>query len=37
MKRLLEERFGALPSIAPYGGSKLREGGRANGPEGPER
>jgi arylsulfatase A-like enzyme len=35
MKRLLEERFGALPSIAPYGGTKLREGGRANGPEGP--
>ena len=35
MKRLLEERFGALPSVAPFGGTKLREGGRANGPEGP--
>ena len=35
MKRLLEEKFGALPSIAPYGGGKLREGGRADGPEGP--
>ena len=35
LKRLLEEKFGALPSVAPYGGGKLREGGRANGPEGP--
>ena len=35
MKALLEKRFGELPSVAPYGGAKLREGGRANGPEGP--
>ncbi|HEX6765180.1 MAG TPA: sulfatase [Polyangiaceae bacterium] len=35
MKRRLEEKFGALPSVAPFGGAKLREGGRANGPEGP--
>jgi arylsulfatase A-like enzyme len=35
MKKLLEDKFGALPSIAPYGGGKLREGGRADGPEGP--
>ncbi len=35
MKRLLDEKFGALPSVAPYGGAKLREGGRADGPEGP--
>jgi arylsulfatase A-like enzyme len=35
MKKLLDEKFGALPSIAPYGGTKLREGGRADGPEGP--
>jgi arylsulfatase A-like enzyme len=35
MKKLLGEKFGALPSVAPYGGTKLREGGRATGPEGP--
>jgi choline-sulfatase len=35
MKNLLDEKFGALPSVLPYGGAKLREGGRANGPEGP--
>jgi arylsulfatase A-like enzyme len=37
MVALLKKRFGALGSIAPYGGGKLREGGRANGPEGPAR
>src|SRR6185503_12032087 len=35
MKKLLNEKFAALPSVAPYGGAKLREGGRADGPEGP--
>jgi choline-sulfatase len=32
MKAVLERSFGALGSFAPYGGTKLREGGRANGP-----
>jgi choline-sulfatase len=36
MKRLLEEKFGALPSVAPFGGMKLREGGHADGSEGPK-
>lgn len=35
MKKLLEDAFGKLPSVAPYGGTKLREGGRADGPKGP--
>jgi choline-sulfatase len=36
MKRLLEKQFGALPSVAPFGGMKLREGGHADGSEGPK-
>lgn len=36
MKELLEAKYRTLPVIAPYGGGKLREGGRANGPKGPE-
>jgi arylsulfatase A-like enzyme len=35
MKRTLAESFGALGTFAPYGGGNMREGGRANGPEGP--
>jgi choline-sulfatase len=35
MKETLATAFGALGSFPPYGGGKLREGGRANGPEGP--
>jgi choline-sulfatase len=35
MKGVLQKSFGALGSFAPYGGGKLREGGRANGPERP--
>ena len=35
MKEVLEKSFGALGSFAPFGGVKLREGGRANGPLGP--
>jgi arylsulfatase A-like enzyme len=35
MKRTLATSFGALGSFAPYGGGKMREGGRADGPEGP--
>jgi choline-sulfatase len=35
MKRTLTTSFGALGSFAPFGGGKMREGGRADGPEGP--
>jgi choline-sulfatase len=35
MKRTLATSFGALGSFAPYGGGKMREGGRADGPPGP--
>jgi choline-sulfatase len=35
MKALLDAKYQRLPTIAPYGGGKLREGGRANGPQGP--
>jgi arylsulfatase A-like enzyme len=35
MKALMKTSFGKLPSVAPYGGTKLREGGRADGPRGP--
>jgi choline-sulfatase len=37
MKDTLRKSFGALGSFPPYGGGKLREGGRANGPEGPPK
>jgi choline-sulfatase len=36
MKAALKERYATLPVIAPYGGGKLREGGKADGPTGPE-
>jgi arylsulfatase A-like enzyme len=35
MKQTLATSFAALGSFAPYGGGKMREGGRADGPEGP--
>jgi len=35
MKGLMAAKYGNIPSIAPYGGGKLREGGRADGPKGP--
>jgi hypothetical protein len=35
MKHTLTTSFDALGSFAPYGGGKLREGGRADGPVGP--
>jgi len=35
MKQTLSTAFAALGSFPPHGGTKLREGGRANGPEGP--
>jgi arylsulfatase A-like enzyme len=37
MKDVLYKSFGALGSFPPHGGAKLREGGRANGPSGPEK
>lgn len=36
MKAALKARYATLPTIAPYGGGKLREGGKADGPSGPE-
>jgi choline-sulfatase len=35
MKRTLATAFAAIGSFPPYGGGKLREGGRADGPQGP--
>jgi arylsulfatase A-like enzyme len=37
MRQLLEERYKTLPTIAPYGGVKLKEGGVARGPVGPAK
>jgi choline-sulfatase len=36
MKKVLEEAWGAQPQIKPYGGRKLSDGSKANGPMGPE-
>jgi arylsulfatase A-like enzyme len=35
MRALLKAEFAKIPSIAPYGGMRLKEGSRANGPMGP--
>ena len=35
MKKLFEKTFAEVPSVAPYGGMKLKGGGTANGPMGP--
>jgi choline-sulfatase len=35
LKRALAERYAAMPVVAPFGGQKLHDGGRANGPRGP--
>ncbi|HET9953400.1 MAG TPA: sulfatase [Polyangiaceae bacterium] len=35
MRKLLEERYKKLPTVEPYGGAKLKEGGTARGPIGP--
>ncbi len=35
MKRELLERYERLPTVAPFGGLKLHDGSRANGPRGP--
>jgi arylsulfatase A-like enzyme len=35
MKRALAAKYEAMPTVAPFGGQKLHDGGRANGPHGP--
>jgi choline-sulfatase len=35
LSKLLEAKFGALPVVKPYGGSKLKSGKSADGPKGP--
>jgi hypothetical protein len=35
MKQRFDAAWSAVPSVAPYGGMKLREGGTARGPVGP--
>lgn len=37
MKKVLEDKYATLPTIAPYGGNKLKEGGTARGPVGPAK
>ncbi|MFO7179440.1 MAG: sulfatase [Pseudomonadota bacterium] len=37
MRALLAEKYATLPTVAPYGGMKLREGGIARGPSGPPK
>ncbi|HYO96818.1 MAG TPA: sulfatase [Polyangiaceae bacterium] len=37
MRKLLDDRYATLPTIAPYGGMKLKEGGTARGPVGPAK
>jgi arylsulfatase A-like enzyme len=37
MKALFDRTFKAVPSIAPYGGMKLKAGGRSDGPMGPPK
>ena len=36
MKKTLFDTFAKIPSVEPYGGMKLRGGGKARGPMGPE-
>ena len=35
LKALLASKYEGLPTVAPFGGQKLHDGGRANGPRGP--
>jgi arylsulfatase A-like enzyme len=35
MKRALAAKYATMPTVTPYGGQKLHDGGRANGPRGP--
>lgn len=37
MRKALEDKYQTLPTIAPYGGTKLKEGGTARGPVGPPK
>ena len=37
MRSLIEAKFGALPLVEPYGGTKLHDGGIARGPVGPAK
>jgi len=37
MQALLEEKYSKLPTVEPYGGNKLRDGGTARGPVGPKK
>jgi len=37
MRKALEERYATLPTVAPYGGMKLKDGGTARGPVGPAK
>lgn len=37
MRQKLEDRYKTLPTVAPYGGAKLKEGGTARGPMGPSK
>ncbi|HWA75131.1 MAG TPA: sulfatase [Polyangiaceae bacterium] len=37
MRQKLEERYKTLPTVEPYGGAKLKEGGTARGPLGPSK
>jgi arylsulfatase A-like enzyme len=35
LKKALADKYAAMPVVAPFGGQKLHDGGRANGPRGP--
>jgi arylsulfatase A-like enzyme len=35
LKAALAAKYASLPTVAPFGGQKLHDGGRANGPRGP--
>ena len=37
MRKALEERYRTLPTVEPYGGATLKEGGSARGPVGPAK
>lgn len=37
LAKLLDESFGALPVVQPYGGNKLKSGKTASGPTGPKK
>jgi choline-sulfatase len=35
LKQALAAKYETMPTVAPFGGQKLHDGGRANGPQGP--